>query len=74
MQLEVQVALKAKRVHKGMRYLLREVQVCSSGYLRQPGGLWKVLHWYDHPWQSPQVPLITTIFPIKANYWKNQKK
>ncbi|PQQ09488.1 gibberellin-regulated protein 11-like [Prunus yedoensis var. nudiflora] len=41
---ETQVALKAKRVHKGMRYLLREVQVCSSGYLRQPRGLWKVLH------------------------------
>lgn len=49
---EVQFALKAKDLHESLRDMLYEVQVCSSGHLREQRDVWQVLHSHDHSWQQ----------------------
>lgn len=55
---EMQYALETKCVHESVWHVLREVQVCASGYFREQGGLRHMLHRYDYTWQQDQVPLI----------------
>lgn len=68
MQGEVQPALKAQRVRESLRNLLLQVQMRSSWDFRKQRGVRQVLHRYDHPRQSDQVPLavasVDRLYPI----------
>lgn len=55
---KMQLTLEAKRVHKSLRDMLCEVQLCSSWNLREQRDVWEMLYWHDDSWQQDQMPLI----------------